>query len=318
MMTNSYELIYTCWAMVPAVIASLATSIGQGLIGQNALRAINRQPASSSAVMRLSIIGIAINETAAIFGVVITVMLLNKNFIANEMNTLAAIGIVLAVGLSSVCAGIAAAFPARATINNIAQQPFLSNRYLNMMLITQTLIMTPNVFGLVIGLLIKNELGTITTFHQAMQMFSSGLSIGIGCMGPCIGMALFAQAACQAVGFNKHAFNKIMPFTFICQAIIETPVILSLLVSLMIYQSPLHLTHDLQPWQFLSAALAISLSTIAPGINSGKTAAEACKQIGLNPAQYSSISKLTMLALAMIDSFAIYGLLISIVLLMTF
>lgn len=314
----SHETIYLIYSILPAIIACIGTSIGQGMIGASAVEAINRQPFSSAQILRVTIIGTAITETAAIFGLVMSILLLNKNFIATEYNCLASLGITCAIGLSSFFAGFAASFPVQATIQSIAQQPSYNNKYLNMMLITQTLIMTPNVFGLIISLLIKNELESVDSFNKAMQLFSSGLSIGLGCIGPCIGMALFAKAACTAVGFNKWSFPKIMPFTFICQAIIETPVILSLLIGLMILSSSISLDNNVQAWQFLAAALSIAISTIAPGINSGKTAAHACKQISLYHEQYSSIFKLTMLALAMIDSFAIYGLLISIIILLAF
>ena len=253
----------------------------------------------------------------AILGILMSLMLLgDTNTIENVWSTYGVIGIACAVGISGFCAGIASSFPVIASCQSLARQPFLQGKILNLMLITQTLIMTPNIFGLLIALLIKGKMTETESFTQALQLLASGLSIGIGCIGPSIGLSLFAFAACQAIGINKKAYGKILTFTFICEAIIETPVIFSLLIALIILTTTINPESALQGWQFLASALCIGLSTISPGINSGRTAATASTQIAYNLETYQNLSKLTMLALAMIDSFTIYGLLISIIMIL--
>lgn len=311
------DLIYIICALIIVVLPSIGTSIGQGMIGKKALEALNVQPSATNLIVKFSIIGMAITETAAIMGLVITILMLgDSNIASNDFNYLAAIGMAFAMGISGMCAGIASALPAVGTCHSLMRQPFMQAKLLNLMLITQTLIMTPNMFGMLITLLIKSKIGHIASLTQGLQLLASGLSIGIGCIGPSIGLSLFAFAATNAAAINKKAFGKVMTFTFICQAIIETPVIFSLLISLMILNTQVIDTSLLQGWQFIAAALCIGLSTIAPGINSGKTGAAACRQIALHLEQYGSISKLTLLALALLDSFAVYGLLISIIMLL--
>ncbi|MBI2344693.1 hypothetical protein HYV10_01315 [Candidatus Dependentiae bacterium] len=312
------DALYIILSTLPAVLSGIGTSIGQGIINKNAMESLNRQPSASSSISKISIIGMAIVETAAIMGMVISILLINDPKINADtfFSNLAAAGIALALGISGLCAGIAAALPAAKTCQSIAHQPFMYTKLLNMMLIVQTLIMTPNMFGMIIALLIKNKITAIEILPEAMQLFASGLSIGIGCIGPSIGLSIFASSACSAVGINKKSFNKIMTFTFVCEAIIETPAIFALLISLIILTTTIKPESAIQGWQFIAAALCMGLSTIAPGINAGKTGAAACKQMGLNLEQYPSLSKLALLALAMIDSFAIYGLLVSIVLLL--
>lgn len=312
-----HDLYYILISMVPAILASIGTSIGQGLIGKHALIAMHTQPASSQNIFKMCVIGIAITETAALMGAIMSILLITDSEpITNPyFAAFGVTGIAISVGISGLCAGIASSFPAVATCASLARQPFLQSKLLNIMLITQTLIMAPNIFGLIVGLLIKGELTSIDTFNQAMQLLASGISIGIGCVGPSIGLATFVFSACTALGTNKKAYGKILTFTFICEAIIETPVIFSLIISLMIFSQEIIATSVLQGWQFIAASLCIGLSTISPGMNTGKIGATACKQIALNLNQYASISKITMIALALIDSFAIYGLIISLMLL---
>lgn len=309
---------YTIISMIPGIFSAIGTSLGQGIINKNAMESLNRQPFASASISKIAIIGMALVETASIMGMVISILLINDSANNSDpfFSNIAVIGIALALGISGLCAGIAASLPAARTCQSVAHQPFIYNKLLNMMLIVQTLIMTPNMFGMIISLLIKNKISEITILPEAMQLFASGLSIGIGCIGPSIGLSIFASAACTAVGINKKSFNKIMTFTFVCEAIIETPAIFALLVSLIILTTTIKPESIVQSWQFISAALCMGLSTIAPGINAGKTGAAACKQMGFNLEQYSSLSKIALLALAMIDSFAIYGLLVSIVLLL--
>jgi len=312
------DLYYILISMIPAILASIGTSIGQGLIGRQAQIAIHTQPASAQNIFKMCVVGTAVTETAALMGAIMSIMLITDSIPLTHacFASYGVVGIAFAVGISGLCAGIASAFPAIACCSSLARQPFLQSKILNIMLITQTLIMAPNIFGLIIGLMIKGQIPYVDTFNHAMQLLASGISIGLGSIGPSIGLATFVFSACRALGTNKKAYNKIVTFTFICEAIIETPVIFSLIISLMIFSKNIFPESPLQGWQFISAALCIGLSTIAPGINTGKIGASACTQIALQINQYSSISKITMLALALIDSFAIYGLIISLILLL--
>lgn len=310
------ELLYNISIAIPVTFSAIGAGIGQGLIGNQAVKALEKQPASSGNISKLCIIGIALTETVSILGAVISIMLiLDKTPMQNSYYaTFGVMGIALAIGLSGLAVGIASALPARAACDAITRQPFMNNKILNIMLITQTIIMTPNIFGFLISLLIKGKLATTNTLEKALQLFSSGLSIGMGSIGPAIGLSMFAYAACQAVGINKKAFGKIMTFTFVSVAIIETPAIFALLISLTILTTDMNGASFLQAFSMLAAAICIGVSTISPGISAGRTGRATCQQIAYNLKQYSALSKTTMLALAMIDTFAIYGLLVSMML----
>jgi F0F1-type ATP synthase membrane subunit c/vacuolar-type H+-ATPase subunit K len=64
----------------------------------------------------------------------------------------------------------------------------------------------------------------------------------------------------------------------------------------------------------IASALCMGLSTIGTGISAGKIGSIACYHIGNDPETYSIISRIGLLALAMIDTFAIYGFIIAIIL----
>ncbi|MBV8660608.1 MAG: hypothetical protein JO129_00465 [Candidatus Dependentiae bacterium] len=311
------EMFYTLSITFPVTLAALGTGIGQGLIGFSSLKALNTQPHAATEIRNVSLIGMSLTETAGILGCVVSLVLFYDTSIpvSYEYAAYGKMGIAFAIGLSSLVAGIAASLPAQAACLSVARQPFFSNKILQFMLITQTVIMTPNIFGFVMALLINSKTQTIFNFPGGLQLLSSGLAIGLGSIGPCIGLSIFAHAACMAIGVNRKAYGKILAFTFLSEGIIETPAIFSLLISLVIWNfDVVATTSDLQGIGFLAAALCIGFSTMGTGISGGKTGATACTQIGNNPDIYSTMSRIGFLALAMIDTFAIYGFIVSIIL----
>lgn len=311
------ELFYTISIALPVVFAALGAGIGQGLIGVKSLQAINLQPHSSTEINRISLIGMTMTETSAILGLVVSIILLRDTSIPinYEYASFGRIGIGLAIGLTGLIAGIASSLPAQAACLSVARQPFFSNKILQLMLITQTVIMTPNIFGFLIALLINIKISTVCNLTSGLQLLAAGLSISLGSIGPSIGLSLFAQAACTAIGINRKTYGKIMTFTFVCEGLIETPVIFSLLIALLILNvNVVSSTPEIMGIAFIASALCMGLSTIGTGISAGKVGSTACKQIGNAPETYSIISKVGLLALTMIDTFAIYGFIIAIIL----
>ena len=309
------EFLYYTAIAIPVTLSAIGCGIGQGLIGKKALHAIHVQPEAASQISKVCIIGIALTETTAILGFVTTLLLLFDPVVMDQFyGTLCLFGVAFAVGISGLTVGIVSSAPAGAACIAISRQPFMHNKILNLMLITQTLIMTSNIFGFLIALLIKSKLTATITLPIALQLFASGISIGFGSIGPAIGLSMFAYSTCHAIGINKKAFGKILTFTFIAEAIIETPLIFAFIISLTILTTNMNDASIIKSITFLAAAICMSLSTFAPGIASGRTGSTACNQIAQNLDQYPSLSKTALLAFAMIDTCAIYGLLISMML----
>lgn len=311
------EIIPMIACALPVTCAALGAGIGQGKIGYASLKAVNIQPQAAQEIGRVSLIGMALTETSAILGLVVSIMMLlhTKTSIAPEFRMYGYIGISIAMGITSFIAGITSSKPAQAACLAIARQPFFSNKIIQLMLLTQSIIVTPNIFGFIIALMIHGKISEIDSLSTGLQLLAAGMSVGIGSIGPSIGLSMFAASACSAVGANRKSYNKIVPFAFMCQGIIETPIIFSLLIALLILNMQNINNSSIQAVAFCSAALCMGLSTIATGINAGSIGASACEQIGKKPDAYSILSKVGLLALAMIDTFAIYGFIIAILLL---
>lgn len=301
--------------MAIAALSSLGCGIGGGLTSIASLEAINIQPRAKGEIMRASIIGLALIETAAILALIITFMIFTTKNIT-LYTTIAECGITAAVGITSLIVGIVSSFPVQKACLSIARQPFFSQRILNLMLITQSIIQSSIIFGFLIALFIIFQMPTVATLTHAYVLFAGGLALGFGAIGPTIGLGRFAERACMSVSVNRKAYNRILPFVLMSVAIIETPLIFAFLVSLIItVTGPAKGDSAINIVRMFAAALSIGLGTLSPGISSSKTASAACHQIAHNPQQYSELSQTSMFGQGLIDAAAIYALLISLAIL---
>jgi F-type H+-transporting ATPase subunit c len=72
---------------------------------------------------------------------------------------------------------------------------------------------------------------------------------------------------------------------------------------------------DAEVFKTLAAALAIGIGAIGPGIGQGMIAAKAMEAIGRNPEAAGKITPLMFIGLAIVESLAIYALVISFIIL---
>jgi F-type H+-transporting ATPase subunit c len=312
-MYASAELVHYGTIALAVGINSIGVGIGEGLTSKAALEAINTQPRASGDITRAAILGMALIETAAIMGTVIAIMLLlgTKNSITNFYAGLAELGIAFAICLSGLALGMVSALPAQAACHAIARQPFFAQPIVRFMLITQSLLQSPIIFGFIVASIIKYQAISTETLSGSLRLISSGLAIGLGSIGPALGLALFAKSACEGLGTNPRAHNALFGFALISQTIIETPIIFAFVIAmtqLFLIPSGDSLIHGIAA---LAASISIGLGTIGPGISSGKTAASACQQIALNPESQAILSRVSMFAQGLIETCAIYAVLVS-------
>ena len=149
--------------------AIIGVSLGQGFAGQAALDAINRQPAAGQSISRTIVLALALIETAAILGLLISFLLFFRTP-PNPYSALAELGMAIAISLPGLVIGFASSMPAYESLGAIARQPFLAKKISNFMLLTQSLIQTPLIFGFIIALVIRTKLPSVTTLSQALTL----------------------------------------------------------------------------------------------------------------------------------------------------
>ena len=308
--------IISLFTIITIVLSVTLTSVGVG-IGESftsiaAIKSINIQPKAASDINRTSIFGMALTETSAILALVIAIMLIINTTNYGYYASLSYLGIAFALSISGATIGIVSAMPASAACFAIARQPFFASNILNVMLLTISFIQTPIIFGFIVALLINYQLTSCITLGDSLRLISAGICIGLGSVGPTIGLAKFAKSASESLGLNRYSYDKVLTFTFLSEALIETPVVFALVTSLLLLTISVPTTF--KGLIVLAAALCVGLGNVAPGISSGHTASSACLQIAKDTELYPIISKTSMLAQGLIDSMTIYCWMVSLLL----
>lgn len=315
MIELAYALHYASIAFI-MVATSLGVGLSAGRANSGAIEALNTQPEAKSEILRLSFIGLALIETAAVFGLFLTFMLIGSLTGEHQLfQAIGHVGIALAIGISGFMVSLTTSRPIIAAVNAVARQPFFGQRILNVMLLTLSVMQAPIIFALVISIFIKLQISSATDINNAYRLLASGLCIGIGSIGPAIGLSQFAATVCQSIGFNRNAYIYILQFTLVSGAMIETPLIFSFLTAMIMLGAPLAETSGtLQIIGYLAAAWCVNISIMAASINSSKAAVASCIEITKNPESYRLLAGTSMMAQALIDAAAVYALIISIIL----
>ena len=304
------------------ILPSLGVSFGQALTCSAALEALNLQPHARSEISRTLLIALVLIETAAIISFIIGFQLLivvgpHATFENAAYIHYGELGIALAIGVGGAIAGLLSCLPARQACLAIARQPFLSNKIQLLMGITQSLMQTPIIFGLIVSMFILKQLESITQLADSLRCIGAGLCIGVGSIGPVIGLARLSEEACRSVGINRSSFSKVLSFTVISAALIESAIIFCLVIALFLLNINSANKPDYQGIVYIAAGAVMAIGTLGVGISSGRLTAQACKVFSSKPELYSEVSKISFFSQVLIETSAVYALVISVFLLIS-
>ncbi|KKP24313.1 MAG: hypothetical protein SZ59_C0002G0159 [candidate division TM6 bacterium GW2011_GWF2_28_16] len=301
-------------------IGAIGAGFGQGLAAFSTIEALCRQREGNKQIFRSMIIGLAFLESGVILALVITLILLFSN--SGQLNlgiAIAQVGIAIMMGVIATAISIASSFAVKSSVTSIARQPVFANKILTLMLVLQSLMEAPVVFAFIIALFIMNNFTIDMSVYMGFKLFAATLVLTFGAIGPCIGQALFARSSCNAVGLNRSAYAKIFSFSIINGAVIETPLIFSLLVSLLIIYLPVSNVNPVfSVIMFIIAAFTTGMGAVGPGCGTGFVGSKTVYEIALAPENYSLLFRTNILAQAFIESASIYALIVALTLLVNF
>jgi F0F1-type ATP synthase membrane subunit c/vacuolar-type H+-ATPase subunit K len=311
------QLLHTFAVGIAIVLGGIGSGLGQGIAGFGALQAMARQSTGNDHILRTMILGLALIESGVILALVITFMLL---FGGTPVITLPAglceLGMGCAIGLAAAAVSIASSFAVKAACMSIARQPFFHQKIVTLMLLSQSITSAPGVFAFVIALLIKVKITDTTNLIDGIKMLAAGLTVGIGSIGPSIGQGIFSQSSCTSVGLKKESFGKLLTFSLLSQAVIQTPLIFCLIIAiLLIFKTAAAATPTfIAVVSFFSPAFAISIGTLGSAVALGHAASKTTQYISMDEKNYPLLVRTSLLAQAIIESAAIYALIVALIL----
>ena len=152
------ETLGLIWAGLAAGLGGIGAGIGETLIASATMTSILRNPDLKSKLMIFMILFIALDETVAIYGLVVALQIagLPSDVIAANSHTL--IAAALAVGMPGLAIGVGEGFVARTAIDCIGKNGELQSNYMVLTILGMALIESAAIYGLVVAL---NLLGTL-------------------------------------------------------------------------------------------------------------------------------------------------------------
>ena len=179
-------------------LTSLGVAIGNSLAAIATIKAIDKQPRARNEILKTSIIGMALTETSVLLGFIISILLLTTK--SSSINSqfyweLSNIGIACSICISGFTVGLVSSYAVKDACFAVSRQPFATNKIINIMLLTLSFIQTSIIFGFVIALLIYYQASQAITLMDSLRHIGSGICIGLGCIGPAIGLARFCQVS---------------------------------------------------------------------------------------------------------------------------
>ena len=291
-----------------AVLPTFASALGQARITRAALQAMDEQPLAESTIKKLLLATLALSETVILISVGLAYYFLFNAPVLTEAHAWARAGIALALIIPGVIIGYGASFAGAHNFSAVARQPLLGGKIMTFMFITQSLMQTPLFCNSIFAFLIQNNLTPASTLYDGLQLGAVGLMLGLGALGPCLGLTYFIAQASAALRIQRTAYAAVSSSTYISQTVIETPYLLAFVLAVLMLQVPS--AGLLKAVACFAAALTVGFANFGPCVSSAWVCSRVLPAIGHNPTLGPLVSRYTLSTQAVIDTSVIYGLLI--------
>jgi ATP synthase F0 subunit c len=221
----------------------------------------------------------------------------------------------ICMGFGAIGAAIGEGYTASQANTAISRNPSLSGDIFKAMLVGQAIAESASIFALVVAmLLLFNDFhsGSIVT---ASVLLSAGLCMGLGAIGSGVGSGYPAASACEGMARQPAMGGRLTTNMLIGSAVCQTPSIFALVTSFILLFSNFS-SHPVSPtWAaVLGAGLATGLGAIGSGLGGGLVAGASCEGVARTPTAATPVTNVMLLGQAVTQTTAIYGLLVSFIL----
>ena len=298
-------------------LGAIGAAIGEGYTAASANEAIGRNPEQSGDIFKSMLVGQAIAESAAIFALVIALMLLFTKAPSHILSVPVVLGAGLCMGLGAIGSGVGSGFPAGAACTGMARQPAMSGRLTTNMLIGSAVCQTPAIFSLVVAfILLFTDFSLNPVSPTWAAILGAGISSGFGAIGSGLGGGLVAQASCEGISRQPLTTTPVTNVMLLGQAVTQTTAIYALLVSFILMFKSFPATDAFAPpMALLAAGLCMGIGAIGPAIGEGFAGQGAVAWIARNQEYIADLTRSMLVGQAVAESTGIYSLVVALLLL---
>lgn len=296
---------------------AVGAAIGEGYTAAQANGAVSRNPELSGSIFKTMLVGQAVAESASIFALVVSILLLFVDIPRPGYLKIAALlGAGLCMGFGAIGSGIGSGLPGGQACEGISRQPEAANRLTGNMLIGSAVCQTPAIFSLVVALMLMFVDFSNAPVHPAWAaLLGAGLSTGLASIGSGYGGGMAAGASCESIARHPDTAGNVTTIMLVGQAVAQTPAIFGLLVSFILMFKSHTESHTLSAaMALLGAGICTGFGGIGPGIGNGMAAQGAIRWVGRNVEYAGELMRTMLVGQAVSQSTAIYAMVISLVL----
>ncbi|MBU4319018.1 MAG: ATP synthase F0 subunit C [Proteobacteria bacterium] len=221
----------------------------------------------------------------------------------------------LAMGFGAIGAAIGEGYTAACANTAISRNPELSGSIFKSMLMGQAIAESASIFALVIAMILLFTNFPANSMLMVSVLLASGLCMGLGAIGSGIGSGFPAGAACEGMARQPSASGRLTTNMLIGSAVAQTPAIFALVTSFILIFTDFS-TRPVNPtWAaILGAGLATGFGAIGSGLGGGLVAQASCQGVARQPLAATPVTNVMLLGQAVTQTTAIYGLLVSFIL----
>jgi len=225
-------------------LGAITTGVGSGLIAGGGSLGVMKQPQANDQIFRTMLIGQAASQTAGIFALVISMLLIYGGFdtpVGGWFKAATLLSAGIAMGIGSLGPSLGAGYSGGEACKSVARMPKHGNFIMGNMLIGQALAQTSAIFALLISLLllystpnqpVDISIGRILI--KTLAFIGAGLAIGFGTIGPGAGIGYVAGKANDMMGRFPKEKSRIMRTMFLGAAISQSTAIYSLVIAFLL------------------------------------------------------------------------------------
>jgi F-type H+-transporting ATPase subunit c len=226
------------------------------------------------------------------------------------------VGSGIAIGFGAIGAGFGVGFAGGMANEALSTKPEKSSEVIKNMLVGQAIAESAGIFALVIAIILFFTESAGQPALKAWAFLGAGLSMGFAAIGSGIGAGLPAGNACVGIVRQPANSNKILTTMLIGSAVCQTPSIFGMVIALLLLYLDLSAIPLYPGWAaVLGAGLSTGLAAIGPAIGEGLASMEAVAGVARHHETNGVTTRMMLVGLGVTESTAVYGFLISLMLL---
>ena len=285
------------WPGLAVWLAWVWVAIGQWILAKKAMEVMGKTPAMITFYLTVTILGIALVESAVIYWLVVAFQLLA----ANDLPLYTSVWAGLAIWLTGMGAWIWEGQLIAGALGAMDRNPSIKGKIMTFMVLFVALVEVTAIYGLIIAFKIIGEGAAL----EPMLAVGAGAAIWLAWLWVAIWRWYMSEKSLEVMGQNPKMISFFLTVSILWVALIESAAIYALIVAFQI------LSFEWANAAALGAGFAIWFAGLGAWVGEGLLIKGAMDSMNKSPEIKGKIMSFMVLFVALIEVVAIYGLIIA-------